>query len=138
MGAELITQLKTAAETASAYADAAKAAVRPLVSKNGKLDRVALDREQHIVHGLAWVATYAETLREVSDWAGALSQAGKFGETEQLLAKLLVAEYSAQLAGGVPMTQVEIIRPADFGIDAPRVALSVTQAEKTRLAELLH
>ncbi|MBX3429351.1 MAG: acyl-CoA dehydrogenase family protein [Hyphomonadaceae bacterium] len=138
MGAELITQLEIAAGAASAYADAAKAAVRPLVSKNGKLDRVALDREQHLVHGLAWVATYAETLREVSDWARALSEVGKFGETEQLLAKLLVAEYAAQLAGGVPMTQVETIRPADFGIDAPPVPLRVTQAEKTRLAALLH
>jgi (2S)-methylsuccinyl-CoA dehydrogenase len=138
MGAELITQLETAAAAAGAYADAARAAVRPLVSKGGKLDRAALDAEQHIVHGLAWVATYAETLREVRDWACALNDAGKFGETEQLLAKLLVAEYSAQLAGGVPMTQVEMIRPSDFGISAPAVALRVTQAEKTRLAALLH
>ncbi|MGQ0532623.1 MAG: acyl-CoA dehydrogenase family protein [Caulobacteraceae bacterium] len=138
MGAELITQLETAAEAAGAYADAAKAAVRPLVSTGGKLDRAALDREQHVVHGLAWVATYAETLREVRDWARALSDASKFGETEQLLAKLLAAEYSAQLAGGVPMTQVEIIRPADFGVDAPPVTLRLTQAEKTRLAALLH
>jgi len=35
------------------------------------------------------------------------------------------------------MTQVETIRPADFGVPAPEVILSVTQAEKTRLAELL-
>ena len=138
MGAELISQLETVATAAGAYADAAKAAVRPLVSTNGKLDRVALDREQHVVHGLAWVATYAETLREVSDWARALSEAGKFGETEQLLSKLLAAEYAAQLAGGVPMTQVEIIRPADFGIAPPPVTLTITQAEKTRLAALLH
>ncbi|MEZ5956674.1 MAG: acyl-CoA dehydrogenase family protein [Hyphomonadaceae bacterium] len=138
MGAQLITQLGTAAAAAAAYADAARAAVRPLVSKGGKLDRVALDREQHIVHGLAWVATYAETLREVSDWARALGEADKFGETEQLLAKLLVAEYAAQLAGGVPMTQVEVIRPADFGIAAPPVTINITQAEKTRLAALLH
>lgn len=138
MGAELIPQLETVATAAGAYADAAKAAVRPLVSSAGKLDRVALDREQHIVHGLAWVATYAETLREVSDWARALSEAGKFGETEQLLSKLLAAEYAAQLAGGVPMTQVEIIRPADFGIAPPPVTLTITQAEKTRLAALLH
>ncbi len=108
------------------------------MSKGGKIDRVALDREQHVVHGLAWVATYAETLREVSDWARALNDAGKFGETEQLLAKVLVAEYAAQLAGGVPMTQVEIIRPADFGIEAPAVTLHATQANKTRLAALLH
>ena len=138
MSAELITQLETVAAAAGTYADAAKAAVRPLVSKDGKLDRVALDREQHVVHGLAWVATYAETLREVRDWARALSDAGKFGETEQLLAKLLAAEYAAQLAGGVPMTQVETIRPADFGIAAPTVTLHITQADKTRLAALLH
>ncbi len=138
MSAELITQLETVAAAASAYADAAKAAVRPFVSKGGKLDRVALDREQHVVHGLAWVATYAETLREVRDWARALSEAGKFGETEQLLSKLLASEYAAQLAGGVPMTQVETIRPADFGIEPPPVTLRVTQADKTRLATLLH
>jgi (2S)-methylsuccinyl-CoA dehydrogenase len=138
MSAELITQLETAAASAGAYADAAKAAVRPLVSNAGKLDRAALDREQHVVHGLAWVATYAETLREVRDWARALGDAGKFGETEQLLAKLLAAEYSAQLAGGLPMTQVEPIRPADFGVNAPPVALRVTQTDKTRLAALLH
>jgi (2S)-methylsuccinyl-CoA dehydrogenase len=99
MGAELLKQLETVAAAAGAYADAAKAAVRPLVSKAGKLDRVALDAEQHVVHGLAWVATYAETLREVRDWAGALNDAGKFGETEQLLAKLLAGEYSAQRSG---------------------------------------
>jgi (2S)-methylsuccinyl-CoA dehydrogenase len=98
-------------------------------------DRGAIDREQHLVHGLAWVATYAETLREVAAWARALGD--KFGETELLLAKLLAAEYAAQLAGGVAMTQVETIRPADFGVAAPLVSLAVTQGEKTRLAELL-
>ena len=138
MSAEVLTQLDSALAAAEGYAAAAKAAVRPLVSKDGKIDRVAIDREQHVVHGLAWVTTYAETLREVRDWARALSEVGKFGETEQLLAKLLAAEYSAQLAGGLPMTQVESIRPSDFGVDAPPVALGITQAEKTRLAALLH
>ena len=138
MTAEFVTQLDEAASAAAAYADRAKVAVRPLVTAGGKVDRVALDREQHLVHGLAWVATYAETLREVRDWAAALNQRGAFGETEQLLAKLLVAEYSAQLAGGVPMTQVEIIRPADFGVEAPAVTLRVSQEEKKRLAALLH
>lgn len=138
MSAELLAGLDQAANNAAKYAEAARDAVKPLVSKGGKIDRVALDREQHVVHGLAWVATYAETLREVRDWARALSEKGAFGETEQLLAKLLVAEYSAQLAGGVPMTQVEIIRPDHFGMAAPAVALTITQAEKSRLAALLH
>jgi (2S)-methylsuccinyl-CoA dehydrogenase len=137
MHADLLSQLDEVAADATAYVDAARAAVKPLVSSNGNLDRTAIDREQHLVHGLAWVATYAETLRQVSLWADELSTHGRFREVEQLLAKLVAAEYSAQLAGGVPMTQVETIRPADFGVAAPPVPMTITQAEKTRLAELI-
>jgi (2S)-methylsuccinyl-CoA dehydrogenase len=134
---DVIAELGRVADAAAAYAERARGAVRPRVSVSGKLDRAALDREQHIVHGLAWVATYAETLREVRDWARAQTEQGKFGETERLLAKVLASEYAAQLAGGVAMSQVETIRPADFGVEAPRASLDVTQEEKTRLAELL-
>ncbi|MFT3727441.1 MAG: acyl-CoA dehydrogenase family protein [Terricaulis sp.] len=134
---DLLQALDDVATAAQAYAEAARGAVRARVAPGGKVDRVAADREQHVVHGLAWVATYAETLREVSNWARALSGAGKFGETEQLLSKLLASEYAAQLAGGAPMTQVEVIRPADFGVAAPTASVPITQAEKTRLAELL-
>ncbi|MBL8531787.1 MAG: acyl-CoA dehydrogenase family protein [Hyphomonadaceae bacterium] len=130
---DLLASLDAVAADAATYAQAARAAVR---ERTGA-DRAALDREQHIVHGLAWVATYAETLREVRDWARAQSQAGTFGEVEHLLAKLLASEYAAQLAGGLPMTQVEMIRPADFGVPAPNAAIAVTQEEKTRLAHLL-
>jgi len=130
---ELFSFLDASAEAAAAYTEAARVAVKARVGA----DRAAIDHEQHLVHGLAWVATYSETLREVRDWARALNAAGKFGETEALLAKLLVSEYSAQLAGGVPMTQVEMIRPADFGVAAPPVSPGATQEEKTRLAVLL-
>jgi (2S)-methylsuccinyl-CoA dehydrogenase len=133
MSGETLSQFDAVVHEAGTYADAARAAVKARVGR----DRAAIDREQHLVHGLAWVATYAETLREVRDWARALSDAGKFGETEQLLAKVLAGEYAAQLAGGVPMSQVETIRPGDFGVDAPRPAVTATQDEKTRLAELL-
>jgi (2S)-methylsuccinyl-CoA dehydrogenase len=131
---EFLGRLSEAVEAAESYTRAARAAVKARVAG----DRAAMDREQHIVHGLAWVATYAETLREVRDWARALSEAGNFGETEQLLAKLLAGEYCAQLAGGLPMTQVEIIRPADFGVEAPPVPFLATPDERARLAALLH
>ncbi len=137
MSTELLARLQSVAATAASYAASARSAVKARVSAGGKLDRVAIDREQHLVHGLAWVATYAEALREVADWARALSERAKFGEVEQLLAKLVVAEYAAQLAGGVPMTQVETIRPADFGVDPPAVDIAASQDEKTRLAALL-
>jgi (2S)-methylsuccinyl-CoA dehydrogenase len=137
MTADLLPLLEAAAADAGAYADAARAAVKARVAKDGKIDRAAIDAEQHIVHGLAWVATYAEVLREVSEWARGLNERGKFGETEQVLAKVVFAEYGAQLAGGVPMTQVEAIRPDDFGVAAPAVRVRITQAERTRLAELV-
>ncbi|MDX2274846.1 MAG: acyl-CoA dehydrogenase family protein [Hyphomonadaceae bacterium] len=137
MAADFLSQLNKIAADAAAYADAARAAVKPRVSKDGKLDRVAIDREQHLVHGLAWVATYAETLREVAAWAEALNAQGKLSETEILLAKLLAGEYSAQLAGGLPMTQVETIRPSDFGVDAPPVGPAATAEERAKLAQLL-
>ncbi len=137
MSAAILESLTAAASAAGAYAEAARAAVRARVTCEGKLDRRALDAEQHVVHGLAWVATYAECLREVRDWAHALDARGAFGEVEQLLARLIGAEYSAQLAGGLPMTQGEIIRPADFGLSSPPVSLTGTQGEKTRIVELL-
>jgi (2S)-methylsuccinyl-CoA dehydrogenase len=134
---DLLARLDAVANAAGAYADAARAAVRERVSRGGKIDRRAIDREQHVVHGLAWVATYAETLREVRDWARAQTEAGKFGEADAMLAKLLASEYCAQLAGGVPMTQVEIIRPSDFGVTPISVSIAISQEEKTRLAALL-
>jgi (2S)-methylsuccinyl-CoA dehydrogenase len=41
----------------------ARAHVAGCVREGGKISSAAIDREQHIVHGLAWFATYAETLR---------------------------------------------------------------------------
>ena len=92
---DLLRNLDAVVDEAAAYAERARSAVKARVSIK---DRAALDREQHIVHGLAWVATYAETLREVRDWARTLDSAGKLGDVERLLAKLLAAEYGAQLA----------------------------------------
>jgi (2S)-methylsuccinyl-CoA dehydrogenase len=134
---DLAPQIERLAAAAAAYADTAREAVKARVMANGKLDRAAIDREQHVVHGLAWVATYAETLRQVSDWARALDEQGKFCETERLLAQALASEYAAQLAGGVPMSQVETIRPADFGVEAPRAVLAMPQEDKNRLAALM-
>jgi (2S)-methylsuccinyl-CoA dehydrogenase len=136
-----LKDLQAAAAAAGRYADAVKSSVRALVSVDGKLDRKRLDSEQHVVHGLAWIATYAETLAQVAHWADRLGAEGKLGETEALMCELLVGEYAAQLVGGVPMTQTEIARPGDFGL-APEPGLVALmghggQPARTRLAELL-
>ncbi|HVY86287.1 MAG TPA: acyl-CoA dehydrogenase family protein [Caulobacterales bacterium] len=136
-GEDFLFELDSVAADAGAYARAAREAAHARVAPAGKIDRALVDAKQHLVHGLAWIATYAETLREIAVWARALAAKDRFGETEQLLARLVAAEYSAQLAGGVPMTQIETIRAADFGLEPPPVRMFVEQAHKTRLAALL-
>jgi (2S)-methylsuccinyl-CoA dehydrogenase len=134
----LLGELRAAADEAGRYASAVRAVVAARVAPGGKVDRKAIDAEQHLVHGLAWIATYAETLAQMAAWAERLAADGAFGEIERLLAQLVTAEYTAQLAGGLPMTQVEFIRPADYGLAAPSVRLMAGRAEKARLAALLH
>ena len=58
MSAERISKLQAVADAASAYSASARSAVKARVSTGGKLDRRAIDREQHLVHGLAWVARW--------------------------------------------------------------------------------
>ncbi|MGE3249930.1 MAG: acyl-CoA dehydrogenase family protein [Hyphomonadaceae bacterium] len=131
----LIERLEAGARAAEDYAAAARSAVKAKVSREGRIDRAKLDAEQHLVHGFAWVATYAEALRQIAEWARRLGPA--FGEVEALLAERVFAEYGAQLSGGVMMTQVEFIRPADFGVAAPAIDSSFDARKRARLAELL-
>ena len=125
---------------ADAYVLAATDAARASVTGPKGIDRKLFDREQHVVHGLAWVATYAQLFRQVGAWRERLVQANQFGETEDLLLKVLFAEYASQLAGGVPMNQGETIRPLDFGVTLQPGPIAAWrrlagQAEKTALAD---
>jgi (2S)-methylsuccinyl-CoA dehydrogenase len=135
-----------AAETLLA---AAKPRVAALVAPGGKLDAARLDRHQFAAHGLAWMATYVEALRQMRLWAGRLADAGALREVEQLMLQAAFGEYLAQLAGGIALSQTEILRPHDLGLGddelhafrTPEVARLVrdgnTEAVRARLADLL-
>ncbi len=119
-------------------------AVGERVRRDDRLDRGMLDAEQHVAHGLAWAAAYAETLRQTAHWARNLIELEKFGEAEALPAQLLAHEYLSQLVGGLPMNQGEVFRLADLGVSAHRLAplisrlrAGATQSVKTRIVELL-
>jgi (2S)-methylsuccinyl-CoA dehydrogenase len=119
-------------------------AVGERVRRDGRLDRSLLDADQHVAHGLAWAAAYAETLRQTAAWAERLIADEKFGEAEALPAQLLAHEYLSQLAGGLPMNQGEMFRPADLDVSAHRLepviaglAPGASQAVKARIVELL-
>jgi (2S)-methylsuccinyl-CoA dehydrogenase len=66
------------------------------------------------VHGLAWFAAYARTLRTCADWAQRLAADGSFGELEHLLLTIGFGEYLMQMASGIAMSQDEIIRPVHY------------------------
>ena len=94
----------------------AKAAVAQRVAPEGAVDAALLEREQFAAHGLAWMATYVEALRQVRLWAGRLDEAGALREAERLMLQAAFGEYLAQLEGGIALSQVEIARPADLGL----------------------
>ena len=45
-----------------------------------------------------------------------MHDADSLGEIEELLVQIGIGEYLAQIAGGIPMSQGEIVRPADVGL----------------------
>ena len=109
----------TAAAVGPAEALLARATeiVRDRVTTDGKIDAALLDADQTAAHGLAWLATYVESLRQMQAWAEKLQAEGKFGKPmEQLIHQIAFGEYLWQIYGGIPMSQGEILRPQDMGL----------------------
>jgi (2S)-methylsuccinyl-CoA dehydrogenase len=116
MTARLLPLLDAASEAAGTLNVAATEAVKAKVAPGGKIDNAVLEREQHVAHGLAWITTYVEGIRQMADYAKRSSEEGRFGEFEGLLTQIVVGEYLAQLAGGVVMSQGEIVRLHELGV----------------------
>jgi (2S)-methylsuccinyl-CoA dehydrogenase len=139
----LLDRAQGAVAAADRILQSAKAGVRAKVAEAG-----GIDAAQHAAHGLAWLATTVEGLRQMHAWAGRLKQEGRFGAFEQLILAAGFAEYLAQISGGIPMSQVEIIRAEALGVSkadirrfedevADTIAAGSTQSLKTRLAEMI-
>jgi (2S)-methylsuccinyl-CoA dehydrogenase len=123
--------------------------VSAMVVRGGRLDNDLIDRHQYAAHGYAWLATYVASLQQMLAWAERLEAEGSLTELETLMLQSAYGEYLAQIAGGIPMTQVEMVRPADMGVsdDAlhtfwrPSVAMLVrhgnTDAVRIRIAQLI-
>jgi (2S)-methylsuccinyl-CoA dehydrogenase len=120
-----------------------------MVSKDGKVNGALFDANQTAAHGYAWLATYVAALQQMLGWAKRLEAEGKLGELETLMLQAAFGEYTAQIYGGIPMSQGEMVRPGDLGLDSKAVhefsneAASVlrksgcTAAVRTRIAELI-
>ncbi|MFY9893015.1 MAG: acyl-CoA dehydrogenase family protein [Xanthobacteraceae bacterium] len=131
---ELIATLGQVVAAVDALFADARRAVAERVMQDGRAVPRALDREQRAAHGLAWLATYVEALRQLAAYAERLTASGDFGEIEELLVRIGAGEYLAQIFGGIPMSQGEIVRLADLGLPPAAAAARLTPAVEHLIA----
>ncbi|MCP4209131.1 MAG: acyl-CoA/acyl-ACP dehydrogenase [Shimia sp.] len=129
--------------------ETAIARVKETVSENGRVSGKLMEQHQTAAHGLSWLATYAQSLKQMQAWAEKLDGEGKFGEIEQIIHQIAFGEYLWQVYGGIPMSQGEIVRLQDLGLSqdetrglmAPEVMTLCdkgnSQAARMRLVELM-
>jgi (2S)-methylsuccinyl-CoA dehydrogenase len=132
-------QLVELAREASGALDAlladATAKVRERVVVEGRVVGRVFDREQRATHGLAWFATYVEAVRQLAAYAERMAGAGTLGEAEDLLVRIGLGEYLAQVMGGIPMSQGEVVRPSDLGLSPAQVAARINPSLERLIAE---
>ena len=129
---DLLASCAEALAAAESFGAAARRAVARLVAPGGKVDATLLEREQFAAHGYAWLATYVAALREMLHWAERLQAAGQLGDLEQMMLQAAYGEYLNQLAGGIALSQVEVLRPTDLGLTGADIQALATPAA-TRL-----
>ena len=96
--------------------------VRARVELDGRIVGKRFDSEQRATHGLAWLATYVEAVRQLTSYATRMTERGRFGQLEELIVRIGLGEYLAQIAGGIPMSQGEMLRLSDLGLNTVDMA----------------
>ena len=133
----------TLPELAALVSDATEA-LRAKTSKDGRISGALLEAHQYQAHGLAWLTTYEQSLKQLHGWAKRLKDQGTFGEMEQLILQIGFGEYLAQIAGGIQMNQGEMVRLADMDVAwtpsdaaATLIASGNSNAARLRLVALI-
>jgi (2S)-methylsuccinyl-CoA dehydrogenase len=144
---DLLTLTGAAVAPVETVFETARESVRAMVSVDGRVSGKLLEANQTAAHGLAWLATYLESLRQMQNWATRLQESGDFQDVEQLLHQIAFGEYLAQIKGGIQMNQGEIVRLNDLGVSDASALETVeittlirdanSPAARTRLVELM-
>src|SRR5215471_9789537 len=146
---EVIAMLGDAVAAMDALLGDAQRVVGERVTVDGRVVSRRFDSEQRATHGLAWLATYVEAIRQLGQYAQRRADSGGFGEIEELLVRIGAGEYLAQVLGGIAMSQSEIVRLSDLGLKTAAVAARInpavehliatgnTPARRARLMELM-
>ena len=131
---DLMSLTGAAIAPAEEVLEKAKQAVRATVVEDGRVSGKLIEANQFAAHGLAWLATYVESLRQMQYWADKLTGEGSFTEVEQLIHQIAFGEYLSQIAGGIQMNQGEMVRLSDLGLDAGALSAFRTDAVETLMA----
>jgi (2S)-methylsuccinyl-CoA dehydrogenase len=131
---DLVAGARAAVSAVEALLADATRAVAARVTKDGRVSGALLDREQRAAHGLSWFATYVEAIRQLAAYAERMSGAKRFGAIEELIVRIGLGEYLAQMLGGIPMSQGEMVRPSDLGLAMAQVAARITPAIEELIA----
>jgi (2S)-methylsuccinyl-CoA dehydrogenase len=131
---ELVELAREATIAVDALLADAVAKVRERVMVEGHAVARLLDREQRATHGLAWLATYVEAIRQLAAYSGRMAGDGTLGEMEEHLVRIALGEYLAQIVGGIPMSQGEVVRPADLGLSMAQVAARINRSVEGLIA----
>jgi (2S)-methylsuccinyl-CoA dehydrogenase len=146
---DLLALTGAAIAPVEAITNAARDHLREKLSVDGRISAALVEEHQTAAHGLAWLATYCESLRQMHKWATTLEQQAKFGEVEALILQIAFGEYLWQIYGGIQMNQGEMLRLQDLGLSQddmrglmePAVMTLTeggnTQAARVRLVELM-
>ena len=140
---DLLALTGAAIAPVEAITELARTKLRDALSKDGRVSSRLVEENQTAAHGLAWLATYAQALRQMHKWASELAAQSKFGEVEALILQITFGEYLWQIYGGLQMNQGEILRPQDIGLtqDDMRAmmepaVMTLTQSGNTQAARL--
>ncbi len=113
----------------------AVAAVRQKVLVDGRISSARLEAEQHAAHGLSWLATYVTALRELKAYGERLEAEGRYGAVEDYALRIGAGEYAAQIFGGIPMSQGEIVRLPALGLSRKAIAAASSDAADALIAD---
>ncbi len=128
---DLLNVCEAALDAADQLYQEVRSAIGSLVKSDGRVSGAALEANQFAVHGFAWFATYVEALRELLGWTRNLESEGRLGELETLILQAAYGEYLSQMSGGIAMSQIEVVRPADMRVSDDAVAAFATSAVST-------
>ena len=114
---DLLGLCRAALDDVHAFRDAAQHAAADMAAPGGPVESALLEEHQYAVHGFAWMATYASGLEQLLRWAEWLDADGQLADLERLILSAGFGGYLNQLKYGIAMSQDEIVRPGDLGLD---------------------